>query len=234
MLKEEGILVGRPGQGKHVYNWAVIPKNSQLDVLETELPTELYGDMYTVNSRRARKIMRSLTLVEYVRRDVPSVRAGYISYADVTGIKNKIPVTEVLSNPELVKSIDSMTEVITFEEDVDVDEKFILDLTNTLGTGAKLSRRFYSTQVMFEVESEKGKIGLMMPFQEMFVFLQDNPGLIKQLIVMPTYHFGILTLSDPIDEEIFKSDVLDAVTQSLTAFENMLNRISITQASTED
>lgn len=236
-MKDEGILVGRPAQGKHVYNWAVIPKNSVIDVLETELPSSIYPHMHIINSRRSRKIMKHLHLVEFVRRDVPSVNRGYITYADIVNIKTSIPVEEIITKgTQSLKSIDDLTEEFVFEEEIQVDEKFILDLTNTLGTGAKLPRRFYSTQVAFIMESKDGnKIGLMLPLQEMFVYIQDNPEQIKRLIVLPQYHFGIIVLDpeEPIHEDIFKSEVLDQISQSLTAFDVLLNKVNI-QVTQED
>lgn len=238
-MKDEGILVGRPAQGKHVYNWAVIPKSSIIDVLETELPSSIYPSMHVINSRRSRKILKHLHIVEFVRRDVPSVNRGYITYADIVNVKTSIPIEEIVSKgKEVLKGIDDLVEEFVFdaEEEIKVDEKFMLDLTNTLGTGAKLPRRFYSTQVAFMMESKDGKkIGLMLPLQEMFVYIQDNPEQIRRLIVLPQYHFGIILLNpeEPIHEDIFKSEVLDQISQSLTAFDVLLNKVNI-QVAQED
>jgi hypothetical protein len=232
LKKHDGILVGRPAQGKNTFNFGIIPKDDDsVDMLEIALPTQLYGEVLVVNSKRARRLLKNLYLVEYIRRDAPSAKGGFITYADVIDIKKRIPLDKL---EEQVKEIDSMSEIIKFKEEVDIDETFILDLSNTLGTGAKLPKRFYSTQVVLKVNVNDTVHTVMMPLKEVIAFLQDNPGMIKGLIVLPSYHFGIILTSEVIPETVFKEDILDQISLSLLTFDKLLDVATREAASTAE
>lgn len=224
VIVKEGILVGRPAQGKHVFNWAVIPPFASIDVLETSLPTPLFSETLIVNSRRSRQLLRKLYVVEYVRRDSLSFQRSFISFADITNIKKKIPVEEI---EEHIKEVDDETRIISFKEEPEINEQFMVDLTSTLGTGAELSRRFYSTQVIFTIKNEENKYSILIPLKETLLFLQENPAIMKGIILLPKYHFGIITTKDDINEEIFKEVILDQVQLSAKLFDNLLSRSSM-------
>jgi len=228
MLKKQGILIGRPGQGHLMYNWGVVPPESDVDILESDLPTELFQETLVINSKRARRIPKNLYIVEYIRRDVLSSNKSSLPIADISGVKEKISLDNL---SEQVKKIDPLAELTTFSGEAEIDEKFILDLSTALGTGAKLPKRFYSTQIVLKVKEDGEKRDkthtIMMPFAEVIAFLQDNPSYVKGLVVLPTYHFGILLTDNEIPMEVFKTEILDQITTSLQVFKNMTDKTSL-------
>jgi len=227
LRKHDGILVGRPGQGHLNYNWGVIPKASDPDVLESDLPRELFAETLVVNAKRARRLLRYLYIVEYFRRDVPAFRGGAISLADIDSVKERIPLDKIASE---ATRIDPLAQVIEFSGEVEVDESFLRDLSNTLGTGAKLPKRFYSTQVRLQVEEGETIHTVLMPLAEVITFLQDNPGYVRGLLVLPSYHFGVILTEGSIPMDIFKEAVLDQAITSWQVFRQMLEAVRFAEA----
>ena len=230
LRRHSGILVGRPAQGRLTYNWGVVPNAPDPDVLECELPKELFAETMLVNAKRARRLLTHFYIVEYTRQDVPSLRGGvasYLSLAHISSVKERIPLESL---PSEAKRVDPLAEVTEFKEEVEIDEKFLLDLSNTLGTGAKLPKRFYSTPVVLRVKEGEAVRAVMMPFAEVVAFLQDNPGYVKGLLVLPSYHFGVILTEDVIPIEVFKEAVLDQVLASWQTFKRMLEAVRFFEA----
>jgi len=221
LRKQDGILVGRPGQGHLIYNWGVIPKASDPDVLESDLPRELFSETLVVNAKRARRLLRYLYIVEYFRRDIPSLRGGAISLADIDSVKERVPLDDIAKE---AARIDPLAQVIEFSEEVEVDESFLRDLSNTLGTGAKLPKRFYSTQVVLRLEGEAVHT-VLVPLAEVTTFLQDNPGYVRGLLVLPSFHFGIILTEGAIPMDVFKEAVLDQALTSWQVFRQMMEAV---------
>ena len=230
LRKLDGILVGRPGQGHLTFNWGVVPKNMvNPDLLECELPTELFPETLVINSKRARRLLKYFYIVEYYRRDVPSVSQGGLTsslpLADIVGVKEKIPLEKILDE---IKRIDPLAEKHDFTGEVEIDEKFILDLSNALGTGVKMPKRFYATQILLKIEDGDKVHTIMMPLAEVIAFLQDNPDYIKGLVVLPSYHFGFIITEDTISMDVFKDEVLDQITLSIQTFRNLKDSLRMT------
>ena len=215
----EGLLVGRLSKNKSVYLWSIIPNNYEgVDVLETSAPPQ--DDIYvTLNKKRIRKYLRFFVVVKAVRRDVVGP-TGSISFGDIKEISAKLPVAE-----DSIKSLDNKGSIHTVEYD-EINDAFLVDISNLLGGGIRHIKRFYSLQVAVNIEGLTSE-RILVPLQEMFLYIMENPGEVTKIAVLPSYHFAVIFLENPIPQEIFRDVVVAQATRSATTYMNFVDRATI-------
>lgn len=222
-MYKQGILVGRPGSQTQLFSWSIIPDTDELDVVEADLPVP-YDEMFIVNMRRAAPLLRNLYLVRFLVEEVPSIRGGFLPIARDISIVKRYPLSEFR---ERVVEVDGSAKTIEFPVDR-VDEAFIYDLHRLSGTGVKLIKRFYSTPVLFKVESKDGNIiHVMESLKASFLFLQENPGLIEAVTLLPKYKIAVILTADPVPYEEFAEGVVRNAVASAKAFDNIVRNLKV-------
>lgn len=214
----KGILVSRAGLYKSVYYWSVIPDKPDVDVLEADLPPQLFHATHVVNSTRARRLLKKLVLVECKRNDVMSASKGYLQQCIYEKSLAEIDLSDVYKNYESLGTVDEDVKYHKLNAQVTNGPQFLMELSSLSATGATKIKRFYSTQVLLPIEDDGNTLTFFVPIQDAYSFILENPGIIDGIIIMPRFYFTILRVVEPIPFEDFITDILDTVTRSNSAF----------------
>ena len=211
-----GLLVGRPPQGKALYTYVVLPKGESVDALETSLPHEVYPEMFTVNQNGVARFLKGPYLVKYIRKDSPSPQGGFIHQAVIQEVVKRVD----FSNNNVynaLKEVDDQADYSEIESDR-IDASWLANLSRSVGAGAQMPKRFLATQVVFNVEKDNELIPVIVNLAEAYLFLQDNAGLIKSIVILPKFKTAFIETADAIDYDDFRLDVVARLSQSVDAF----------------
>ena len=222
-----GLLVGRLARRKSVFLWSLIPKSyDAVDVLETSAPTD--DSLYLVmNSQRIRRYLRYFVIAAAVRRD--SVGAtGVIPFGDIREVRQKLPL-----DLENLGKVDEKATIHSVSYNA-IDENFLIDISNILGGGIRHIKRFYSLQVIVPIQFNDEVVKVLVPLQEMFLFLQDSPGMVSKLAILPSYHFAFVVIDDTIPLDTFRDFVVAQATKSATTYINYVDRAAMLEAESGD
>ena len=230
MSKKLGLLVGRPPFATASYEYLVIPTegSDDVDALTADLPQEVLRQRIVFNTRGALTFLPGLYRVRYRRVDVVSRSGGWLHRATELepvdgGYKPVIISPE--SPVESGKSVDSAAEYYEYEEPPAVDEALLRQLAKATGAGVKYPKRLLATQVATIVKRGEEKHSLVMSIAEAWLWLQDNPAVVRGVLLLPSYKFAVL-VAEPVDYEEFREEVLLQASASIKAF-NHAYRMSV-------
>jgi len=222
----EGILVSRIAKARSIYLWSIIPRMHNLDVLETSAPEN--DDLYFVvaSGGRLRRYLRRLVIAEATRRDVLSP-GGALPMGDI----RRVEAHELTVNA--LKRIDQKASVhdVSYES---VDTNLLIDISSMLGGGVRFVKRFYSLQVIVPIIADGNEERILVPLQEMFLFLQESPGSLRQIVVLPSYYFALLIV-EPVSLDILTNVIMKNTLRSSLTYISYVDRLSVVSMSgTED
>ena len=232
-LRGEGILVGRPQVGSEAYDFVVLPKRLDLDALSTSPPPSITRQQYKINTSVVDRFLRGLYLVTYTLQVYPT-NNGVMHRALIDDSKNYEPTIIDIDNPvESVKSIDDRVEYDEFKGAPRIDGQFIYKLSKLVGTLSVMPKRFYATQVAMRVKDDEGVHPILVPFQESYLFLQENPSLVRGILVLHSYKLIILIGSEITFEDL-RDEISARASLSRTAFNNDFKKAIIVTATSEE
>lgn len=186
-----GLLIGRVTLGTQSHRYVVIPRDrDDIDFLWSMLP-DFITEIYRLESRVAINFLKGIYEVRfYYKVTVPRFRVGR-AYRAILDDKTKFVAIDIDNPVASLKKIDEQAEYYALRE-CKIDPNFLVNLSQTLGTGAALATRFLSTQIATYIVDADTPI--IMNFIEAYSWIKEHAEYVRGLAVLPHYKLGIIIL----------------------------------------